>query len=110
MQQTKQPTQSIPSSPFAQALTVAGEAMDIVEKTPQLAAFYFITKREDDDDLHSYARLLTHNRTDLAEEFADMLYARPEVRLLVAHALYFFKERMGYTVAPHKPAKNKTEK
>lgn len=38
-----------------------------------------------------------------------MLYARPEVRLLVAHALYFFKERMGYAIAPHKPAKNKDE-
>ena len=106
--QPSQAPQAPPVSPFAQALTVAGEALDIVEKTPELAAFYFITSREPkDNDLHSYARLQTHGRTDLAEVFAEMLYARPEVRLLVAHALYFFKERMGYAIAPHKPAKNK---
>ena len=46
---------------------------------------------------------------DLAEVFARMLYARPEVRLLVAHALYFFKERTGLSIAPHKPAGNRNE-
>lgn len=98
--------QAPPVSPFAQALTVAGEALDIVEKTPELAAFYFITNREpDDNELHSYARLQTHGRTDLAEVFARMLYARPEVRLLVAHALFFFKERTGLSIAPHQPSR-----
>ena len=91
-------------SSFANSLTQAGQAMDIVDGVKTLSGFYVIAST-DNGKPHAYARLQTHESSHLAQALANILISRPDVRRLMAHTLYFYKQRIGISIAPHEPEK-----
>ena len=96
--------QPIDLSSFANSLTQAGRAMDIVDGVKTLSGFYVIAST-DNGKPHAYARFQTHESPHLAQALANILISRFDVRRLVPHTLYFYKQRIGISIAPHEPEK-----
>ena len=94
--------QPIDLSSFANSRTQAGRAMDIVDGVKTLSGFYVIAST-DDGKTHAYARFQTHESPHLAQALANILISRFDVRRLVP--LYFYKQRIGISIAPHEPEK-----